>query len=73
MSNQKIQHHEALIIGAGFSGLYQLYCLRDQLNLDAKIIEAGDGGEELGIGTDIQGLDVTQKATRTVITSMMKY
>ena len=43
MSNQKIQHHEALIIGAGFSGLYQLYCLRDQLNLDAKIIEAGDG------------------------------
>ena len=43
MSNQKIQHHEALIIGAGFSGLYQLYCLRDQLNLDAKIIEAADG------------------------------
>ena len=31
------------------------------------------GSEELGIGTDIQGLDVTQKATRTVITSMMKY
>ena len=43
MNNQKIQHHQALIIGAGFSGLYQLYCLRDQLNLDAKIIEAADG------------------------------
>ena len=31
------------------------------------------GSEELGIGTDIQGLDVTQKATLIVITLMMKY
>ena len=31
------------------------------------------GSEELGIGTDIQGLDVTQKATPIVITLMIKY
>lgn len=32
--------HDALIIGAGFSGLYQLYKLRE-LGFDAKVIEAG--------------------------------
>jgi cation diffusion facilitator CzcD-associated flavoprotein CzcO len=34
---------DALIIGAGFSGLYQLYLLRDQQNLSVKVLEAGDG------------------------------
>lgn len=34
---------DALIIGAGFSGLYQLYCLRDNLGLTVKVLEAGDG------------------------------
>ncbi len=34
---------DALIIGAGFSGLYQLYCLRDRLGLSARILEAGEG------------------------------
>ena len=34
---------DALIIGAGFSGLYQLYCLRDRLGLSAQVLEAGDG------------------------------
>jgi cation diffusion facilitator CzcD-associated flavoprotein CzcO len=34
---------DALIIGAGFSGLYQLYCLRDQLGMNVKVLEAGDG------------------------------
>jgi len=33
----------ALIIGAGFSGLYQLLCLRDRLGLSALVLEAGDG------------------------------
>jgi cation diffusion facilitator CzcD-associated flavoprotein CzcO len=37
------QSLDALIIGAGFSGLYQLHALRDQLRLTAKIIEAGNG------------------------------
>jgi len=34
---------DALIIGAGFSGLYQLLCLRDRLGLSVKVLEAGAG------------------------------
>ncbi|WP_281417388.1 flavin-containing monooxygenase [Plastoroseomonas hellenica] len=34
---------DALIIGAGFSGLYQLYLLRDRLGLKAQVLEAADG------------------------------
>jgi cation diffusion facilitator CzcD-associated flavoprotein CzcO len=34
---------DALIVGAGFSGLYQLYCLRERLGLNVKVLEAADG------------------------------
>ncbi len=34
---------DALIIGAGFSGLYQLHALRDRLGLDVLALEAADG------------------------------
>ena len=34
---------DALVIGAGFAGLYQLLCLRDRLGLDVQVLEAGDG------------------------------
>ena len=34
---------DALIVGAGFSGLYQLHCLRDRLGLSVQVLEAGDG------------------------------
>jgi cation diffusion facilitator CzcD-associated flavoprotein CzcO len=34
---------DALIIGAGFAGLYQLHCLRDRLGLTAQVLEKGDG------------------------------
>ena len=34
---------DALIIGAGFSGLYQLYSLRERLGLSVQVLEAGDG------------------------------
>ena len=34
---------DAVIVGAGFSGLYQLYSLREKLNLNAVVLEAGDG------------------------------
>ena len=34
---------DALIIGAGFSGMYQLLCLRDRLGLSVEALEAGDG------------------------------
>ena len=32
---------DALVIGAGFSGLYQLLCLRDRLGLCVKALEGG--------------------------------
>jgi cation diffusion facilitator CzcD-associated flavoprotein CzcO len=34
---------DALVIGAGFSGLYQLFCLRDRLGLSVQVLETGDG------------------------------
>ena len=34
---------DAVIIGAGFSGMYQLLCLRDRLGLKVQVLEAGDG------------------------------
>ena len=36
------QTYDAIIVGAGFAGLYQLICLRDQLGLNCLIIETGD-------------------------------
>ncbi len=34
---------DALIVGAGFSGMYQLHCLRDRLGMTARVLEQGDG------------------------------
>ena len=34
---------DAVIVGAGFSGLYMLHKLRDQLGLRARVLEAGGG------------------------------
>ena len=34
---------DAVVVGAGFSGLYQLYCLREKLKLRVKVLEAGGG------------------------------
>jgi cation diffusion facilitator CzcD-associated flavoprotein CzcO len=34
---------DAVIVGAGFSGLYMLYRLRDVLGLSVRVYEAGDG------------------------------
>ncbi|WP_255568983.1 flavin-containing monooxygenase [Neoroseomonas alba] len=36
-------HVDAIVIGAGFAGLYQLLCLRDRLGLSVQVLEAGDG------------------------------
>jgi cation diffusion facilitator CzcD-associated flavoprotein CzcO len=35
--------YDAIIVGAGFSGLYQLLQLRDKLGLSVLVLEAGDG------------------------------
>jgi len=34
---------DAVVVGAGFSGLYMLHRLRDVLGLEARVYEAGDG------------------------------
>src|SRR3954468_13847890 len=34
---------DAVIVGAGFSGLYMLHRLRDTLGLSVRVYEAGDG------------------------------
>ncbi len=34
---------DAIIVGAGFSGLYQLYLLRDRLGLSVRVLDAADG------------------------------
>ena len=36
------QIYDAIIVGAGFAGLYQLICLRDKLGLNCLVIETGD-------------------------------
>lgn len=38
-----VQQIDAIIVGAGFSGMYQLLSLRDKLGLSAKVLEAGAG------------------------------
>jgi cation diffusion facilitator CzcD-associated flavoprotein CzcO len=39
----RARHFDALVIGAGFSGLYQLLSLRDRLGLSVQVLEAGGG------------------------------
>ena len=34
---------DAIIIGAGLAGLYQLHCLRDRLGLSVQVLETGGG------------------------------
>jgi cation diffusion facilitator CzcD-associated flavoprotein CzcO len=36
-----VTHFDAVVIGAGFAGLYQLLCLRDRLGLKTRVLEAG--------------------------------
>jgi cation diffusion facilitator CzcD-associated flavoprotein CzcO len=34
---------DAVVVGAGFAGMYQLYRFRDEMGLSTKVFEAGDG------------------------------
>jgi len=42
-ASREARHFDAIIIGAGFSGLYQLLCLRDRLGLSAQVLETASG------------------------------
>ena len=37
------RHLDAIIVGAGLSGIYQLLSLRDKLGMNVKVFEAGEG------------------------------
>ena len=37
-----MKHYDSIIIGAGFSGIYQLYSLREKLKFKTLILESGD-------------------------------
>ena len=43
MSSAHPQHYDALVIGAGFSGLYALYHLRDKLGLRVRALDSAGG------------------------------
>ena len=64
---------DAIIIGAGFSGLYQLHKCRDQLGLKTLVIEEGKELGGLGIGTNIQVRDVILKAIFIAILFLKKF
>ena len=38
-----VRDYDAIIVGAGFSGLYQLHKLRDELGLSARVLEVAGG------------------------------
>jgi cation diffusion facilitator CzcD-associated flavoprotein CzcO len=40
---QAVTELDALVVGAGFAGMYQLYCLREKLGLKVRALEAGAG------------------------------
>ncbi|MEM8977335.1 MAG: NAD(P)/FAD-dependent oxidoreductase [Pseudomonadota bacterium] len=42
-NSQSTPDFDAIIIGAGFSGLYQLHSLRDKLGMSAVVLERADG------------------------------
>jgi len=43
MANSQPTDFDAIIIGAGFAGLYMLHSLRDKLGLSARVYESGNG------------------------------
>src|SRR3954463_12723639 len=56
--------YDAVIIGAGFSGMYQLHLLRDRLGLGVRVLEQGGGvggtwywNRYPGARCDIESLD----------------
>jgi cation diffusion facilitator CzcD-associated flavoprotein CzcO len=43
MANSQPTDFDAVIVGAGFAGLYMLHSLRDKLGLSVRVYETGDG------------------------------
>jgi len=43
LNDASVSNVDAVVVGAGFAGLYMLHLLRDKLNLKVRVIEAADG------------------------------
>jgi cation diffusion facilitator CzcD-associated flavoprotein CzcO len=43
VNDERTYRYDAIVVGAGFAGLYQLHMLRDKLGLNVRLLEAGDG------------------------------
>ncbi|HYK65506.1 MAG TPA: NAD(P)/FAD-dependent oxidoreductase [Patescibacteria group bacterium] len=43
MANSQDTNFDAIVVGAGFAGIYMLYSLRDKLGLSVRAYESGDG------------------------------
>lgn len=43
MTNPHSTDYDAIVVGAGFAGIYQLYTLREQLGLSVRLFEKGSG------------------------------
>ena len=61
-----VEHFDAMVIGAGVSGLYQLYRLR-QLGLAVRCYEEGSGGAAPGIGTATRAAGLIPRVKLTAI------
>ena len=44
-----MEHYDSIIIGAGFSGIYQLYSLREKLKFKKKYMKNGYGQKDIQI------------------------
>lgn len=42
-AEERVTDFDAVIVGAGFAGLYALHKLRNEMGLSARVLEAGDG------------------------------
>jgi cation diffusion facilitator CzcD-associated flavoprotein CzcO len=42
-AEERVNEFDAVIVGAGFAGLYALHKLRDEMGLSARVFEAGEG------------------------------
>ena len=61
----EVRQVDAVVIGAGFSGLYLNWRLRDTMGLDVQVIEAGDEVGAPGSGTGTPAPAATPRATCT--------
>ena len=66
-TEERVTDFDAVIVGAGFSGLYALHKLRNEMGLSARVYEAGAAR---GIGTAIRARAAIRPVGSTATRSM---